>query len=44
VAAFTALGVYPSFDETVKAMVHPTQFFEPVPLNSRKYALISADL
>jgi len=40
VAAFTALGVYPSFDETVKAMVHPTQFFEPDPLNSRKYALI----
>lgn len=40
VAAFTALGVYPSFDETVTAMVHPTRYFEPDPLNSRKYAII----
>lgn len=40
IAAFTALNEYEDFDAAVEGMVHPSKFFEPDPVNSRKYALI----
>ena len=40
VCGFVALGTYKDIDEATKAMVHPTDIFQPIPANASKYRIL----